>query len=194
MITKITTHEIDGLARRLQQYKGKDNFKSVYEVLLAQVQDCENELFELLELLDINTASGLWLDVIGAILGVERLNTTDAVYRALIKAQIGINNSEGTVNEVVSIFKILTNSTDVLLNELDYASIVIMGNGSPDVSIEYLITGLIQKAVGAAIKVEAGIWEDDGFTIGSSTDSTALGDGFSSTSLPTQGGKLAKLL
>lgn len=192
MITKITTHEAQALARMITQYKGMSNFEDIFKVLVGQVQEVEDALYDEIDLLSVDTAEGVWLDVLGKVVGQRRNNTTDIVYRALIKAKIGVNVSEGLYADLVNIFKILTLSTEVTLSELFPAEVAVYGNEEIDPSIESLIYGFMQDAAGAGILVsEVGVYDDDSFIFSDDPIIPPVGDGFSDDA-ETEGGGFAR--
>jgi len=82
-----------------------------------QVQDLENAMRELYFRLDIDRMAGTQLDKIGTIVGQNRLGFSDDFYRILIKVKIGVHVSEGTIEQVLTAWKLLTNSTEVTLTE-----------------------------------------------------------------------------
>ncbi len=109
MITQITTHQDDALKRLMQQFKDKTNLKKLLNIYLPRFQELEDEIWQLLNRLDIDAVSGIWLDYIGEIVVLTRVSgTTDERYRQLLKAKIATNVSEGEPERIISIFKILT--------------------------------------------------------------------------------------
>jgi len=191
---KITDHKEQAISRLLAQYSDKDNFKSVIEGIAEMVQDSEDDFYPVLELLDINNATGLWLDLLGSILGQKRLGLGDAIYRSLIYSKIGRNTSNGTYANIVSVFIALTESTSITFKELDYASISLLGNSLPDPTVQDLLKEYMQAVVLAGVKVsEIGYQYDNPFIIASLTVLNPDGGGFSSLASPTSGGQLGTL-
>lgn len=195
-ITKITDHVSQAQARMLSQYADKTIFKDLIEVLCNGIQTLEDYIYEFYGLLDIDTAHNSWLDLIGEIVGQPRYNTTDEIYRALIRAKIGQNSSDGTYEYIMSIFKILTGSVTVKLTELDYASIAIWSETEAPASIQSLIYGFIDSAVAGGVEVaEVGVYDDmEPFGFVSTTMGSLDIYGFGSiTGGEANGGKLGKI-
>jgi len=82
-----------------------------------QVQDLENKMRDLYFRLDIDRMAGVQLDKIGTIVGQDRLGFADDFYRILIKVKIGVHTSEGTIEQILTAWKLLTDSTEVTLTE-----------------------------------------------------------------------------
>lgn len=69
----------------LEQYKRSPKLRGLINSVLNQLDDAEDALFELLQMLDPETAIGPALDYIGEIIGVTRIvGESDAAYRVRI--------------------------------------------------------------------------------------------------------------
>lgn len=69
----------------LEQYKRSPKLRGLINSVLNQLDDAEDALFELLQMLDPETAIGSALDYIGEIIGVTRIvGESDAAYRVRI--------------------------------------------------------------------------------------------------------------
>lgn len=101
------------LDRLLEQFKGKPNIEGMLTSYIQQVQDLEETNFSLLNDRSINTAIGNQLDVLGALVNEARLGRDDETYRIAILTRIGINNSEGTPNQIMALLKSIEGSTKV---------------------------------------------------------------------------------
>ena len=82
-----------------------------------QIQDLENILFDLSTRLNIDNSVGVQLNNIGKIVGQLRNGQDDATYRLFLKAKAGRNVSEGDIERVLSIWKIITGGTDIQVIE-----------------------------------------------------------------------------
>ena len=105
------------LDRLLEQFKDKPNIESILTTYISEVQDLEDTYFSLLNERGINTAVGNQLDILGALVNEQRLGRDDELYRIAILTRIGINNSEGTPNEIMSLLKNIENATKVKMWE-----------------------------------------------------------------------------
>lgn len=103
----ITDHVAQALSRLAQQYRGKPRLAGMVAVLGKQVQEIEDMLFSILDE-TVDLAVGAQLDVLGRIVGEERLGDGDDDYRLRIKAGILLNVSSGAPEELLAIFRLLT--------------------------------------------------------------------------------------
>jgi len=187
--TQILTHEEDALKRLMQQYKDKAKLAGVIGAFTEQIQDLENAIFGLFGKLDIENVSVDNLDRLGAIVGQDRLGQTDAGYRLFIYAKIATNNSQGTAEEIMSIFKLITQSTFVQYFDLYPAAIQIMGDGSIDAGLEDFLKQTIENACVGGVSVDMiGFFDDaDPFYFGEIDE---IGPGGFDDGSGTIGGKL----
>ena len=101
------------LSLLLDQYKTKENFKSILEAVGEQSNDIETAIFELKDEYDLNTAVGDQLDVIGSIIGLTRDGRIDDNYRILLKVKAEINSSAGTPESLIKTAVALYDATEV---------------------------------------------------------------------------------
>jgi len=88
-----------------------------------QIQELENKARELLYILNIDNSEGTQLDNIGTLVGQSRLGYNDEYYRILLKVKIGINVSEGDIERVLTLWKLIAGTINVHLIELFPAKI-----------------------------------------------------------------------
>lgn len=94
------------------------NLKALATALYGnQVQEIENAMRQLLYGFDIDQSVGDQLDVIGAIVGQDRLGKSDENYRIDIKIKIGINTSEGLTEQLIAIWRLLAPGANVTIEE-----------------------------------------------------------------------------
>ena len=125
--TANTTHQIQALARFIEQYKEKPLYAALLDSYIKQVQDLENATFEVLNgrLLDI--AIGVQLDVLGDLIGEARQGRQDNVYRQAIRTRIRINRSFGTPVDVLVVARLILGTAfpTIRYNEAYPATILI---------------------------------------------------------------------
>ena len=100
---KVEDHVSEGLDFLLEQFKTKPRVEAFLSVLLDQVQDLENVLWDLYTKRTLDDSEGVQLDGLGDIVGEERANRTDAVYRRFIRVRILVNHSNGQPEELYAI-------------------------------------------------------------------------------------------
>lgn len=114
---KILTHEDDAVKRIISQYKGDRGLERMVKSGASQIQDLENKGYDLFSRLSIDSMVGKQLDLIGTIVGQARQGQDDISYRTFLKARIGINTSSGTIENVLSVWKILIPDASLELKE-----------------------------------------------------------------------------
>ncbi len=106
-LTKKTTITSEALANLIELFKGKPNLSALIAAFTDQSQDIEDGAFEVLLDTIIATAVGVQLDGIGVIVGRARRGLSDTLYRVRLQAQILINKSSGTLDEILTIVVLL---------------------------------------------------------------------------------------
>lgn len=97
-----------------------NNIEKLVSILANPATDLENALEQLRLYRFVDSAEGIQLDVIGAIVGQPRNGMIDASYRRYIRARISTNNSDGTFEELLTIAYLVVydvNADYVLTNE-----------------------------------------------------------------------------
>lgn len=97
----------------LDQFKLSTNINLLLDLQIAAEEDFQNLIVEWAERRLLSTASGSWLDEIGAQLGVVRLSNNDDTYKASILAATKSSVSAGTRDDIVSILQDITSDSEV---------------------------------------------------------------------------------
>ena len=103
MVTKKTDYLSPSKEKMLSQFKDKPNIEAVIDVLSKQSEDMDCAIVQVFDARDLSTATDAQLDVIGREVGEVRGELADEVYRALIRARILVNTSNGTFPTLVRI-------------------------------------------------------------------------------------------
>lgn len=105
--------------------------KSYLRYLLEEVKEIEDALFDFLDHLDIDQATGQLLDYIGAMIGAYRRGSDDNTFRDAIRFQITVNTANGTTDNVLEVVRVVTGSDHVTLTNSYPASFdVLVHKGS----------------------------------------------------------------
>ena len=102
-------HEGKMLARLAEEFR-KPRISSVLRGEAAQYQAIENAYWQLLTEFGVDTAIGWALDVLGRIVGEPRQGALDADYRLRVRARIRVNRSDGTIEDVIEVVRLLIGS------------------------------------------------------------------------------------
>jgi hypothetical protein len=88
--------------------------------LLESFVELENDSLEMSDKWNLKTTYGVALDQIGQILNVSRQGLTDSNYRKKMIGQIAVNFSLGSIEDLIRVFKLISNATHVrILNNND---------------------------------------------------------------------------
>jgi len=98
----------EGIDRLLHQWEDKPVVVGLVASYLKSVQEVEDALFQILDERGLYTAVGSQLDLIGAIVGEDRLGRNDNDYRIGILGKIVANNSDGSTIIVLETLRALT--------------------------------------------------------------------------------------
>jgi hypothetical protein len=180
MTTQITTHIADAKERLLFQYKGKANIEALLDSLGGQqIQDLENILFDINTRLDIDNSEGVQLNNIGLIVGQPRNGQDDITYRLFLKAKAGVNVSEGDVERVLSVWKIITGGSVIQVIDVYPAGVELFSDVPVADELAEAAFTLMQDVVAAGVRVTSSIISpEDAFGFDSSVGTLGFDDLF----------------
>ena len=115
-LTLIQDHPDRAVANALAQDRSSQDsprYVSLLEAMGEGVQLQEEQFFDLLVGRGLNLATGVSLEQWGAIVGEQRGGLNDEDYRRFIKARILANISEGTPDELLTVFALVTSPSQV---------------------------------------------------------------------------------
>jgi hypothetical protein len=121
----------------IQQYLEKPKFKGILEAVGNQCNNIETAIFELIDEYNIENGSGIQLDIIGKILGLNRDGRSDESYKTLLKIKAEINFSSGTPEAIIKTAQKLYNATDVQIAFVYPAKVQLWQNGDIGIFLEY---------------------------------------------------------
>lgn len=141
-------------AKLLDQFKTKPRIESLLcDVFIDQVQELEVALFDLLTERTLDTAIGEQLDVLGRILVQPRMELSDENYRALLKARVLANRSDGQAETLIGIVVLVQGAgVDVTLTEPDPATAFITVL-TPPVFDPVVLFGVLKDAKAAGVRL-----------------------------------------
>lgn len=125
----VTDHVARGPLLLSQQFKNKPVIAALLQSWLQQVQLLEDAAFGLRAQRTLATAEGNNLDVLGAMVGMQRrVGWSDERYRIWIAASIQVNQSSGTPEQLIAIAQKLC-VTPIELREYFPAAAIISARG-----------------------------------------------------------------
>jgi hypothetical protein len=144
-------HVTRGVQRLIERYRTPKT-SALLASWLTEVQAAEDALWQLMTERAIDTAYGVTLDVLGAIVGQPREGRSDDEYRLWISAASLVSRSQGTPEELIAITrKLIPAGSSARLEEYYPAAFLMRVGGGLDVSDGYEIAQLLRRAKPAGV-------------------------------------------
>lgn len=130
---KVQDHVSDGVALLIDALRKQPLFAALVSTYLKQIQSLEDALWEtvarqgLEDVTGDGFAEGTFLDALGVVVGEPRQNRSDADYIPALKAKIKANNSDGQVETLLAILRLI-------LPEAVHGSIFIVNHGQMELT------------------------------------------------------------
>lgn len=154
----VTDHEAQGPDKLVQQFKNKPAIVGVLQAWAKQVQALEDQGYELVLQRALESATGVSLDVIGALVGQAREGRSDSQYKIWIAGRVLVNKSRGRPPQLIAIASKLCQGP-VRFTEFYPAAFVIYSDapilGTDGVEVAKLLK--LAKAAGVAMRF---VWFD----------------------------------
>lgn len=155
-ITQITDHEDRAAARIVGKLRDKPRFEALVRALVSPFQEIEDTLWALFES-DVDSATGDELDVLGRIVGEPRAGETDdEVYRRRVRARIMANRSNGTVEDLIRVSRLIVND-DAAYHKAVRQSVATIVLRIEDVAITQstadVLIAMLSRAVAAGVRI-----------------------------------------
>lgn len=182
---KIIDHVEQALKRLLKQFQNKPRLKALVESLIEGFQEIEDAMWELYNL-NYRESNGITLDNFGKILGVEREGLADEQYIQIMTATICENISEGTIEDLIQIFRHLTNPKKVFLFEPDIYSVYLIAQNPNPLSKPTQVLKALKSSKIAGVKLQASYILDSPFLFSESEIIKPYG--FGMEEIPNSGG------
>ena len=124
--------------------------------LAGEVQTTENTTFDLGQVLQLDSATGEWLDRFGAIVGELRGGLADADYRRFIQARIQINRSQGEHERLIRIAQLMTGASYIQVSPAYPAgyTMLIVTPSPLSATIKARVRERMEQATAAAVGVD----------------------------------------
>ncbi len=157
-----------GLGRLIERWKGKPNVEAFLRSYLEQIQDLEEAIWFVIFGRMPDYAEGVQLDQLGKIVGRARDGMPDDAFRLYIKAQIRVNQSFGTVPDLIAIIQTIETAA-FRVYEYPTAAFLIAFTEAPTSPAGRVIPALVKagRAVGVGGLVTMPLDADRGALFGS---------------------------
>jgi len=183
-VTEVADLGARAVALLIQQFKSKVDIEAMVSVYADEMQEVQTTLFDMLEERALDTAVGVQLDIIGKLVKLDRLARTDAEYRKALRVEIAVIHSRSLDSDLFGIIFLLTGATVMQLYELPPAGISFYVD-TVGTATAAQIESALDRAAGAAIKLEAFTTTEGATPFGFFGDDTA--EGFSDTGVESSG-------
>jgi hypothetical protein len=140
----------EGIARMLEQYKGKPDFEALLRIYLDSVQELEDATFDVRLAFMLANAVGEQLDFLGAIVGERRNGKLDAIYKIWIGVRIRLNRSFGRPIDVIECIRLATD-VDFEFREYEDAAFGIFFDDVPEFPNDLMLIAFLAKAAGVGL-------------------------------------------
>jgi len=160
IVDKILDYAARSKTLLLQQYKGKEKIEGWQEAYDEQIQELEQTYCDMVDFRTIDTGFGQILDEIGEIVVQDRGGFADDFYKNLLKAKVGENTSQGDIAKILEITELLTNSSQVHLQEEFPAGISLSVNGVLDPDLINFYYQRLNRIDSAGVRVDSLICYD----------------------------------
>lgn len=166
------------LLSRLAEEFRKPRISKLFGGIGAQYQALEDAAWQLYTLRSVDTAEGWVLDVLGKLVGERRQGSLDADYRIRVRARIRANLSDGTIEDVLAVFRLLLGGAGTLrLQEYFPAGFVLRVSGvALTVAQIAIFARFLRQVRGAAIDAQLGyqtVADADAFVCATSSPLTS---------------------
>lgn len=148
-----TQHEDEAAGRLTGQFQNLPKIDGFVRAFAHQYQLEEDAIWQLFSQRSLATAVGSQLDMVGAVVNLDRRGRNDADYRLAIYGQIAINTSQGTPEDLIGIFNLLTNSQKSLITFVYPAEVGIFSDHDISGLNLALIYNICQSIIPGGVKL-----------------------------------------
>lgn len=146
-----------GKERLVDRWTEKANVQGLVEAIMQNIQVIESIYRQLLDERSVYTAIGVQLDNIGVIVGEARAGKDDGAYRQSILNQIAINAADGTAESILSLLRVITQSSQSRIFEHYPAALIAHVNGTPTNEAANTLQGITSAGVHSVLSFDGGV-------------------------------------
>lgn len=133
-----------------------NNYEKLLTELVTPMQTVEDTLRALFTERRVDTAVGAQLEVLGRIVGQPRNGADDDTYRRYIRARIAANKSNGLIEDVIKIARLVVNDPDLRahVDNAGHASLIVNLDGVVvSGGVAEIVQGFLLSAVDGGVRV-----------------------------------------
>lgn len=148
-------HATKAIARLPDQLSKATTIIAWLNAMCVPIQELETVLLQLLALKSINDAVGATLDLIGKIVGQDRLGLDDTTYRRYIKARIRTNKSRGLPTDYITIAQLILGGGVIEVRQVQPATVQVTVHGlTVDAATKAILLQFLSDARGAGVRLQ----------------------------------------
>lgn len=177
-----TVHLHEMRLRTIERWRDKAVFAAIRDAAAGEMAEIENAFWNIFLSRFIDHAYGASLDLLGRIVGEGRDGRDDPSYRVRIRARIKVNQSTGSIPDMLAVLELLDPSAFYIYDAAPATMVIVMASAPTGFATATEIADLAGEASGAGIGVVVAIPSDAtaplvwGDTIGGSVVGSAWGD------------------
>lgn len=122
-LVKIEQHFEEALLSLAPPWWGKPRIAALLASYIDRLQALEDDLFEVLEIRELETADLVRLKVLGDIVGQPRLSFDTEEFRTVIKARALANVSRGRASDILAVLDLIVGTGLYTLTEIGNATL-----------------------------------------------------------------------
>ncbi len=154
---ELINHESESFDNTLVQFKEPGSVFDLIKCFMEPLQDIENYLNKINSWWWLDRVEGIYLDVVGKVVGETRQGRSDLMYRTGIQVRIGINRSYGQPEVAIALVAALTNATNVQYQPVYPANATFFTDGFSIVTnLSEQLLSVTPLGVGAAVIYSTG--------------------------------------
>lgn len=189
-VEKITDHLERSLKRLISQYKDSPNIESILRVYGPEIQQLENMFSDIFTKTIFLQSEGEQLDRIGLILNQPRQGLSDLDYKTVLIGKIAEYNSEGTPEDLINIYSILTDAQQIQYEEIYPANFRLHATNANPIGTLLQVSKSLERAKPAGVGSSATVSTANPFVFEGDPD----GNGFDDFLNPGAGGELSSII
>jgi hypothetical protein len=161
--TGTTRHFGEALVKLIGPFWGKPRIAALLQSYINQVQRIEDVCWDILERYTVDGADSARLDVLGRVVGVPRLWSSDDIYRAVIRGKIRTNLSRGLTNDIIEVLQLVLGDTTfhITVSDMAPATALVWTAEAVDAETLTAIEYLLPHVRSAGVQLHF-FWTEDG--------------------------------
>ena len=139
------------LGRLPSQFSQSEAVQQLIEILSEELFELQQVFTDLLDQVNIESATGDWLDRLGLILNVIRDGATDEEYRVKLNLKIYFNSSTGASEYVIKALRYMTGGENIQITDTGIATLSAITDG---IALDNATVAEVRKLLAATVTLD----------------------------------------